>query len=217
MVSCTRIESTLQAYIDGEMGDSDRAIFEQHLEDCASCRDSLKKQQRTNAVLFSVFSGDRLHQPLRSRVITHLPLMEAPLRDSDSVVDLINQRAKNPRTLWGVVGRLMPVAAAAILVFVALILNYSYSSTDASELATATSVGMITQATGFAQHAPGSGPEAKPAELQSYVLRGDRFETRSGSGMMIALTGPTLLKIGDASRVLVNDARNITLAYGQIW
>lgn len=199
------------------MGDSDRAIFEQHLEECASCHDSLKKQQRTNALLFSVFSEDRLHQSLRSRVLTHLPLMEVTPRDSDSVVDLINQRAKNPRTLWGVVGRLMPVAAAAILVFVALILNYSYDSTDANELAAATSVGMITQATGVAQHAPGNGPDAQPAELQSYVLRGDRFETRSGSGIMIALTGPTSLKMGASSRVLVNDARNVTLEYGQIW
>ncbi|MCC6152629.1 MAG: FecR domain-containing protein [Candidatus Hydrogenedentes bacterium] len=217
MVSCTRIESTLQAYIDGELGDSDRAIFEQHLEDCAACRDSLKKQQRTNAILFTVFSDDRLNTSLRSRVLTHLPLMEFTPRDSDSVVDLINQRAKNPRTLWSVVGRLMPVAAAAILVFIALILNYSYNTTDANELATATSVGMITQATGIAEHAPGNGPEAEPAELQNYVLRGDRFDTRNGSGIMVALTGPTSLKIGSSSRVLVNDARNITLEYGQIW
>ncbi len=217
MVSCTRIESTLQAYVDGELGDSDRAIFEQHLEECAACRDSLKKQQRTNALLFSVYTEDRLTHSLRSRVITHLPVMAVTPRDSDSVVDLINQRAKNPRTLWGVVGRLMPVAAAAILVFVALILNYSYSSTDANELATATSVGMITQATGIAEHAPGNGPEVKTAELQSYVMRGDRFETRIGSGIMIALTGPTSLKIGDASRVLINDQRNITLEHGQIW
>ncbi|MCC6797460.1 MAG: FecR domain-containing protein [Candidatus Hydrogenedentes bacterium] len=217
MVSCTRIESTLQAYIDGELGDSDRVIFEQHLEDCGVCRDSLKKQQRTNAILFTVFSEDRLSHSLRSRILTHLPLMEVTPRDSDSVVDLINQRAKNPRTLWGIVGRLMPVAAAAILVFVALILNYSYNSTDANELATATSVGMVTQARGSTDHAPGNGPEVQPAELQNYVLRGDRFDTRSGSSIMIALTGPTALKIGDSSRVLIKDAREITLEFGQIW
>ncbi len=215
MVSCTRIEGTLQAYIDGELGDSDRAIFEQHVDECELCRESLRSQQRANAALFAAFSNERLNYPLRGRVLAHLPEMELVRRNSDSVVDLINERAKNPLTMWGRVGRLMPAAAVAILLFITLILNYSVTETN--ELGPVTSIGMVTHAVGLAMHAPGNGPEVNPADLQSYVMRGDAFETRHGSSIMLALTGPTSVKIGSSTRVLVSDARNITLDYGRIW
>lgn len=215
MVSCTRVEGALQAYIDGELGDADRAIFEQHIGECELCRESVRVQQRANATLFAVFANDRLDSPLRHRVLAHLPIMEVVARDSDSVVDMINQRAKNPVTTWGLVGRLMPAAAVAILVFVTLIL-YNYRS-DTRDIGNVTSIGMVTNAFGNAEHAPGNGPQSDPAELQTLITRGDRFETRQGSFLMLSLTGPTSLKIGPSTRLLVTDARNIELEHGRIW
>ncbi|NUM53025.1 MAG: FecR domain-containing protein [Candidatus Hydrogenedentes bacterium] len=214
MVSCTRVEGTLQAYIDGELGDSDRAIFEQHVAECESCRDSLRTQQRANATLFAVFADDRLDAPLRYRVLAHLPMMEVMPRDSDSVVDLINERAKNPRTTWVLVGRLMPAAAIAILVFVTLVL-YNYSETH--DLGNVTSIGMVTNAFGDALLVPGDGPMSQPAELQKLITRGDRLETRRGSFLMVSLTGPTSVKIGSSTSLRVTDARNISLERGKIW
>ena len=215
MVSCTRVDNALQAYVDGELGDSDRAIFEQHLAECGPCRESLRRQQHANAALFAAFSNDRLGSPLRHRVLAHLPIMEAAPRDPVSVVDQINERAKNPRTMWGRVGKLMPAAAVAILLFVTLVLRYSVMETP--DVGPVSTIGMVTNALGTALYAPGNGPLAQDAELQDFVMRGDRFETHQGSFLMLALTGPTTLKIGPSTRVLVSDARNISLDYGRIW
>ncbi|MDZ4860770.1 MAG: FecR domain-containing protein [Candidatus Hydrogenedentes bacterium] len=214
MVSCTQIENSLQAYIDGEVGASERAIFEQHVDECPICKDSLRAQQRANAMLFSAYSGERLTHSLRYRIVAHLPEIES-VRIHDSVVDLINERAKHPISLWGRVGRLMPVAAIAILLFVTLVLRYSLPETP--EPLVAMSIGVVTAASGVTVHAPKDAPSGEPAGLSEFVLRGDQLETRSGSGIMLSLTGPTSLKIGENSRVRVEDARSVMLDYGRIW
>lgn len=188
-------------------------LFEQHIGECELCRESLKSQQRANAALFAAFSPDRLAYSLRGRVLAHLPEMEAVRHDP--VIDRINERAKNPITLWGSVGRLMPAAAVVILVFVTLVLRYSV--TDLKAPGPVTTIGMVTHVSGRAMHAPGNGPNVVNAELQTNIMRGDRFETRQGGAMMLALTGPTSVKMGDNTRVFVTDPRNLTLDYGQIW
>jgi len=215
VVSCTQIENSLQAYIDDEVGASERLILEQHVEDCARCKESLRSQQRANASLFAAYSDDRLTRSLRFRITAHLPEIQSVRGENDSVVGLINERAKYPVSWWGRVGRLMPAAAVAILLFMALILRYSLP--ESTEPVVAMSIGVVTASTGATAHAPKNAPTGEPAKLSEFVLRGDRFETQLGSTAMVSLTGPTSLKVGENTRVHVDDPRSVTLDYGRIW
>ena len=60
MASCTQVENLLQAYIDGELGHSDRVILEQHVADCPACAALLRRHQRACAHLFEAFGEERL-------------------------------------------------------------------------------------------------------------------------------------------------------------
>lgn len=215
MVSCTRIENSLQAYIDGELGASERVMVEEHVGECRVCARSLRTQQRANVLLYDAFAQDRLTRSLRSRIVAHLPEIEPVRRDSDSIVDLINERTKHPVSWWGQMGRLVPVAAVAILVFVGLVLRYGLP--ESTQKAPVTSIGFVSYASGVATHALQGAPEANPAEVSQYVMRGDTFETRPGSALMLTLMGPTALKVGDNTRLRVEDSRSVTLEHGQIW
>ena len=92
MASCTQIDNLLQAYIDGELGASERVILEQHLSDCAACAGLLRRQQRSSAALFEAYSAGRLTRDLSNQVLNHLPELESDRED----VENINWRAKHP-------------------------------------------------------------------------------------------------------------------------
>lgn len=194
------------------MGDADRVILEQHVAECELCLESLRQQQRVNAVLYEAFAPDRLRVTLRNRILEHLPEIDPVYAD----IEVINERAKHPVSLWTRFGQLVPVAAVAVLLFVTLVLKLSLPDAPASEVWEPT-VGVVTYSSGGVTRIEKDRTERTGVEVSSLVTRGDRFETAAGSGMMLSVAGPTRIKLGENTRVQVNDPRNLTLERGQVW
>lgn len=218
MASCTRIENSLQAYIDGELGDSDRVILEEHVAECAACAAQLRTHQRTSAMLFEAFSTDRLEHSLCQRILNNLPEIEIP--EADLEIEEVNWRAKHPDTWTNRLAHLVPVAAVAILIFLTVVLRFSYPEhkpyTDIFR-AERQAVGVVTYAPADVVRIPAEATQRQTTRATAMVRPGDRFETRPGTGMMLSLAGPTVVKLDGNTRLKVSDARRISVEEGTIW
>lgn len=211
MASCARIENSLQAYIDGELGDSDRVIFEEHIAECEVCRESLRVQQRVNAFLFESFMPDRFRGSLRKSVLENLPEIEPVLAD----IERVNLEAKNPDSWVARHTQWVPVAAAAVLVFVTILLRFSFPE-DKSRGA-GSFAGVVTQASGSVTRIDDGKTDRGGVHVNSFVRSGDRFETGPGTTLMLALQGPTYVKLNEKTRLKVDDSRKLSLEQGWIW
>jgi len=209
LASCTRIENSLQAYVDGELGDSDRVILEQHVAECHTCFESLRRQQRANALVFEAYAFDRLRTSLRAHVLENLPEMDALPEDIESV----NWRAKHPGSWFARSSQFVPVAALAVLVVLAVVLRY-YWPTTASQ---PENIGLVSYARGVVQRTADAAMIRRAVTLNDYVQCNDHFETDSSASMMLSLTGPTHLKATTGTSFKVVDARRIQLEEGTIW
>lgn len=101
-MDCSRIESLLPPYVDGEAGTRDAAEVERHLATCADCRAAVAAQRTTRAVLQA-----------RGRYLT--PPLPPGLRTR--ITATLNPEA---RPAFGWLGRAAAFAAAAVLVVAAL-------------------------------------------------------------------------------------------------
>jgi len=63
----------LQAWMDGELGQAERVILEQHVAECAFCTATLRRHQRSAAMLFEGLSDFRLKRDLRQSVLEIRP------------------------------------------------------------------------------------------------------------------------------------------------
>ncbi|MBX7258779.1 MAG: FecR domain-containing protein [Candidatus Hydrogenedentes bacterium] len=209
MASCTRIENSLQAYIDGELGDSDRVILEQHVAECRACAENLRRQQRANAVVFEAFALDRLRTSLRARVLENLPEMESVQEDIESV----NWRAKHPGPWYTRTAQFVPAAALAVLVIVAFVLQHYWPSSSTST----EKIGLVSFTHGIIKRSEENATARNAVNLNDYVQCNDRFETGAQASMMLSITGPTHLKAAGDSSFKVVDSRRIQLENGTIW
>jgi len=210
VASCTQIENLLQAYIDGELGQSDRVILEQHVADCRACAALLRRHQRTCANLFEVFSEDRLARSLVSSVFEHLPEMERDRMD----VRAINWRAKHPVNRWHMVARFLPTAVGVILVILALAI---VSQWPASPAVDSTVIGVVTHCSGAVKCSTYDSAVRQAVAVKDFVRCGQRYETDSGQTLMLTLAGPTQLKLNEDTRVKLYDDRKISVETGEIW
>ena len=55
MITCVEFESFVQQYLDGELPEQQRFVFELHLKICRECRDYLAAYQRSMEVTRTVF------------------------------------------------------------------------------------------------------------------------------------------------------------------
>ncbi len=209
MASCTHIENSLQAYIDGELGDSDRVILEQHVGECRDCARSLRDHQRVNAQLFEAFAVNRLRGSIQSRVLENLPEMDPQQEDISSV----NWRAKHPAGWLSRATRFVPVGALVFLVAASLVFRMYWPH---AEQKTAT-VGVVSFSHGTVSRVSKESTHRENVSLNSYVEPGDRFETGSISLAMLSLVGPTHLKVNENTRIKVIDPRRIRVEEGLIW
>ncbi|GMV94701.1 MAG: hypothetical protein AMXMBFR82_44790 [Candidatus Hydrogenedentota bacterium] len=216
MASCTRIEQCLQAQIDGELGDSERVILEQHVAECARCAQMLRERQWQTALLFEALSADRLAHSIRQKVLDHLPEMEVPGQE----IDDLNWRAKHPNKWTNRLAHVAPAAAVAILVFLTIVLRFSYpEQTGYSNLyrAERPAVGVVTQVKGEPTRIALDETRRMRASIAALARSGDCFETADGTQMMLSLTGPTVVKLDENTRVKVSDARRLSVDHGTIW
>jgi len=58
MITCKEFEDFMQCYLDDELADIKRTLFERHLRVCRECRDYLAAYQRTMEVNQAVFHHD---------------------------------------------------------------------------------------------------------------------------------------------------------------
>ncbi|MCC6145082.1 MAG: zf-HC2 domain-containing protein, partial [Candidatus Hydrogenedentes bacterium] len=73
MASCTQVESLIQAFLDGELADSERIILEEHVSHCGGCEGLVKRQRQSAAILYEAFREDRLDVDMTSNIMAHLP------------------------------------------------------------------------------------------------------------------------------------------------
>lgn len=216
MASCTRIENSLQAHIDGELGDSERVILEQHVAECPHCARLFREHQWFTAMIFEALSADRLAHPLRQKVLDHLPEMEVPEHE----IEELNWRAKHPDKWTYRMSQFVPVAAVVILVFLTIVLRFSYpENSPYLDLyrPERPAVGVVTQVQGQPTRIALDETRRMPATVMAIARPGDRFETGEGMRMMLALAGPTRVKLDENTRIKVTDARRVSVENGAIW
>lgn len=214
MASCTRIDGWLQAYLDDELGLSERVIVEQHLAECPSCSNVYRRQQRTSALLFETLTAQRSTQDFASAVMDHLPEMDRPMLDDEEVVQ-VNLRAKHAAgILWRTrVERTVPLAIGLLLIVGALFLRHNWPAPPPGMHA----VGMITGVDGAASRFTNDGDIVQQVQTAEYVDKGDTVETGKGARMVVALNGPTTVKLNESTRLRVDNHRLLRLDKGQIW
>ena len=199
----------LQAYVDGELGASSRVILEQHVGDCDACGTQLRAVQGGSAFLFESFSEVRLERDLTEHTLGHLPEMEHPEVD---VVGL-NLRTKHPSRWRERMVRLVPVAAAVLLVVLAAIMNKNW---PAASLPSGT-IGIVSHSVGDVSRIAQGSTERDAAPATTLTQPGDRYETAANGTMMLTLLGPTEVRIAANTRIRVHDDRKLSVEKGRVF
>ncbi len=58
MITCKEFEDFVQSYLDDDLADIKRTLFERHLRVCSECRDYLSAYQRSLEMSQAVFGSD---------------------------------------------------------------------------------------------------------------------------------------------------------------
>lgn len=209
MASCTQIDHQIQSYLDGELPHSDRAILEHHLAECPACVRALRQHQRSNASLFEVYAPVRLTRDLTEYVVSHLPEMEPLAGDMAQV----NRRAKHPTPMRERLFRLMPIAAAALLLVLALLISRSWPDPALP----ADTIGVVAAAQGLVHRVEGDTGARSRARERVWVGPGDRIETAEESLAAFLVLGPTELRVAPGTVVTIDSERRLTLEKGRIF
>lgn len=212
MASCTVIESLMQGYVDDELKASEKVILEEHVADCAPCKHALREHQSCAALLFEVYDDQKLSNDLVPSVMAHLPSrddMDFPTVD----VEGVNWRAKHQGRTRERLNRLIPLAAAALLLVLAGVIREYWPSPEVPHEI----IGLVLQMDGAVERLPGADDLRTPADLEMAALAGDRFETSPGSRLLLGLAGQTRLMLNSNSRVLLDDARNVRVEQGEAY
>lgn len=209
MASCAHIDQLLQPYLDGELTHAERVILEQHVADCDACRILLRDHQRSNAILFEAFAPARLDHDLTEYVLSHVPEFEEPTVD----VAGLNRRAKHPSAIRERVFRLIPIAAAFFLVFMAAIINKNWPDPVVNENA----IGLVAYTEGNVHRIDGTNQERDQAVTRTPAGPGDRFETGPQGKLMVLLAGPSELRAAENTRVLIRSDREISVEKGRVF
>ena len=105
-MNCEDAQLFIDAYVDGEFEERERAEFELHLEDCESCRRQVEGRYRVKKCLKSACGQTQAPAELRERIMGELQ----KTADEDTGA----QRA----TMWRYAAAAVPLAAAVALVMV---------------------------------------------------------------------------------------------------
>jgi hypothetical protein len=208
LASCAHIDQLIQSYLDQELPHADRVILEQHVAECAACAELLRRQQRATAFMFESFSPAQLTQDLTDYVLSHLPEMERPQLD---VVGL-NRRAKNATGLRERIFRLVPLAAAVLLVILAAVINTRWPEGTIPVGA----MGMIAYADGDFFRAEAGTNSTRSTSAKTPAMSDDRFITGADGHASLLLMGPSEIRMDSDTRLRVDNDRQITLESGRI-
>jgi hypothetical protein len=158
--------------------------------------------------LFEAYSGDRLTRDLSAQVLEHLPELES---SRENVEDL-NWRAKHPGYFHGRMRQIVPAAAAVLLVVLGALIRGNWPTPQAL----ADQQGIVAYARGDVTRIDELLKE-DDTNVGADVFRADRYTTLKGSNLMLTLDGATHVKMGENSRIKIDDARTITIEQGQVY
>lgn len=209
MASCTRIDNWLQAYIDGELAQSDRVILERHVAECRQCAQLMAKHRGFSADMYETLSGERLNRDLTAYTLEHLPEMARPEID----VVRLNRRAKHPAIFRERLVRLIPIAAAVFLLILAGIMNKNWPEATLDP----GTIGIVSHASGETYRFGSTNSERDVATLKRFIIGGERYETGPASALMINLLGPSQIRLDENTRVLIHEERRISVEKGRVY
>lgn len=211
MASCGKVKNLLTVYLDGEAGDADRMILEQHVQKCRECHAALESSRATAALLYETLSADRLRKDLTVQVMAHLPEM-----DVTHVQDhALTHRVKHPEShsAFGLVRAWLPVFAPLLVVVLGLVL---WTAWPGNEPTADRRAGMV-----LLQLSPAS--RSTDSELRRRNVRtGDRigapmrYETGPNGALILGLNGDSEIRVFSDTRLKVNSARELRLESGSI-
>lgn len=199
----------MQAYLDGELGQSERVIFDRHVGDCPACTALFRRHQRASALMFEAYAEERLTRDLTSAVLENLPELEP----GDTDMEGINWRAKHPASWSKRVARFVPAAALLVLTVLAFVIVEIWPATRPAPGA----IGMVTHVAGSPLRQSQADANGRACVLQGYVTKGERFETDAKSTLMLSMVGPTQIKLNQNSKLRVEGDRRLTLEDGEVW
>lgn len=208
VASCEKIKNQIQAHIDGETANGEKLIVGQHLDECRACREIFEQQRASAAHLYDLFRDHRLTFDMTKDVLAHLPEMEL----DSAVAHSVTWRAKHPRTTVTTVLSWLPAAAALVIVVSLGILMFQKDTSEGPR-----PVGMITGQQGNVLTSKGSDTDKANAGIRTIIGPQDRFETDSGSRVLIGLAGRSYVKADENTRVRVGNPREISVERGQVW
>ncbi len=211
MASCTQIEQLHQAFLDDELSDAQRVILEEHVAGCTRCRGLLRAQQRANAELFEGFAEFRLTRDLTQRVMEHLPEMDVVMFRKD--LQETNWRAKHPDGIRERLRRVIPLAAAILLVILGAVIRDKWPAPAMP----ANAVGVVTFDEGSTARVSNGNGEFRSARVKDYITKDARYQTGESSRLMLTLAGPTQVKLNRGTTVEVHDERKVTVHGGQAY
>src|SRR3989442_3076479 len=95
MAGCAQICDELKAYVDGELGEAERAGVRVHLDGCDSCRQELSAIERMSQELRALDeAAQSVPRPeLRARILSAIPEHAAAVQGTESP-------SRGPRRRW---------------------------------------------------------------------------------------------------------------------
>ncbi len=203
MATCERVAILLQAYLDDELAPWERLMIEHHVQDCVMCQEELREITSCSAALFESFAAYKLSAGFRDSVMSHLSGRMAGgfwARRAKAGSRRVNRGA-------GLVSRSM-LAGAVVVLFIALVIivgNYP------DPVAVPNEIGMVMGVEGSVE---GS---LKETVVRDRIFTGDRFTTGKEGRLILALEGPTEIKVNGDTELWIDNERVVRLVKGEIW
>ncbi len=209
MASVKPIDSLLQAYLDGEVSDSERLLVEQELADDPGAQELLERQRRANAMLYKSFGDAKLNYSLRQGVMAHLPEMDRTLERVREVNDLAKRRHRRPSPFAVWVPVLTPV-------FIAIFAVALWALWPATQTSGSNTIGVIGFREGPVQRSELDTVDREGVGLRNFVYPGQRYETGPDGSVMLFLAAGSELRAANDSRFVLDSERVVSVERGRM-
>ena len=215
MVFRPQIESLIQAYLDDELSPSEKALFERERSVSLELNQKIEQARAVSAQMFEALGTQRLSHDLTSGVMGHLPELDGNGEyQRQEFAREATWRVKHPsssRASW--VLTVMSALAPVILAVLGFAIFQAWpGGVEAPKV-----VGMVTAVSGESDVHDSEGLLTRDASLLSMLHAGDAVETNAESGVVLSLSGPTVVKVPASSRVKVIGPRAVQLEKGRAW
>jgi anti-sigma factor RsiW len=203
MATCERIVLLLQAYLDDELAPWERLMVEHHVQDCVICQEELREITSCSAALFESFAAHKLSAGFRDRVMSRLSgRMDGAFwaRRARDGSRRVNRSAE-------LASRSMLAGAVVVLVLALVIIVGNYPE----HVAAPDEIGMVMGVEGSVESS------LKETVVRDRIFTGDRFTTGKNGRLILALEGPTEIKVNGDTELWVDKKRFVRLVKGEIW